>query len=268
MGWQIVRHSFALLGRNLGAAARASLGPILIAVLVILLIGAASGVSPAALAALDPANPAAPGLAGGALLVGLATLLVVLFVSAWVAVTWHRYVLLEEEPALVPALGGRPVWPYLGRTIVLSIVLILCAIPLSFVTGLVAAPFIGADPGAGTAPAPGFGPAFVIGVLFAAVLTWLWLRFGLILPATAVGQPMRMGESWARTKPAAGAIFLATLILMAITFAAGIVVDLALGGTILATILSLLVNWVSLMVGISILTTLYGHLVEGREIPR
>jgi len=196
-----------------------------------------------------------------ALLGFLIVLLLVLFVSGWVAVSWHRFVLLEEYPALLPSLSDKPIWPYVGKTLLLAIVMLIVSIPLGFVLGFALVPFV-SDPTSAGAMIAGFGIGLILGTL----LSWLWLRWGLILPATAVGRPLTMSESWNATKPLSGAIFTAVLILIALNLVVSLVIGLVLGDNIVTAILGLIVNWISLMVGISILTTLYGHVIEGRVI--
>jgi len=41
----------------------------------------------------------------------------------------------------------------------------------------------------------------------------------------------------------------------------------AFGGGVFGSLLNTASQWITMMVGVSILTTLYGHLVEGRELP-
>jgi hydrogenase-4 membrane subunit HyfE len=135
------------------------------------------------------------------------------------------------------------------------------AVPLGFVVGLLATPFLG-DPSSSGLIVIGF----VVGLAIGTILSWFWLRWGLILPATAVGRPMTMGDSWNATKQHSGAIFTAVLILIALNLVVSLVVGFVLGDNIVTAILGLVINWISLMIGISILTTLYGLVVEGRVL--
>ncbi len=270
MGWQIVRHGVGLLLRNLGPALRVSVGPLLIALLVLALLG---GLGLGALY-LDPTAGQAPGEPGaGALGLALSAVLMpvlLLFTFSWVAVAWHRYVLREEVPGLLPRLHPRLVWPYLGRSIVIALALMLVALPVA----LVLAPILGSvvlsggsvpDPGPGFATrALGVGAAFAL--LLSLLLGWVGTRLSLTLPARAVGKPITFGESWAATAPASGAIFAAVLILTLVNVALGLVFTLVLGQGLTTTVLDFIVRWATAMLGISILTTLYGHLVERRPL--
>ena len=165
MGGQIVVHAFRLVFRNLSDALKVSVGPYLIGLVVAALAMMALGGSPAAwlsgnvdMMAGDPMAAAGLGFAS------LVAMLVMLFISSWVAVAWHRFVLLEEYPGVLPALAGRPVWPYIGKAVRLALILIVVAIPVMIVITLALAPLMG-DPGAGTGVIATI-IAVVIGTLF------------------------------------------------------------------------------------------------------
>jgi hypothetical protein len=264
MGWQIVRHSFVLLFRNLSDALKISLGPLLIGVVVALLVASATGLPPELLTQVT--NPAlmmqiSQFLTGSAAFGLLFILIMVGFITAWVAVNWHRFVLLEEYPGLLPALSGRPIGGYFWRVILLTLVLVVVSLPVSFIVSLFLAPLL-----ASGAISPIGIVAMALGILLAAFLSWVWLRLALILPSAAVGRQMGMGESWTVTGRISGAIFQAGLILMVINGVAGYAVEAFFGASVIGLVLGQAVTWVSLMVGVSILTTLYGHLVEDRVI--
>jgi len=261
MGWLIVAHSFRLLFRNLGDALKISLGPYLIAALACGAIGLAVGIPTLRLAQGGmPAFQATAAMGGAYLVAILAFAVILLFTSSWVAVSWHRFVLLSEYPGILPALAGRPIWAYLGRVILLSLILMLISIPLGFLVGLVMIPFMNG------AESVLFAAAMVVGLLMGTILAYFSLRFALVLPAISVDRPISFGDSWSITGRLSGAIFGAVLILTFLNIAIVGILGLVLGDNVIAAILGLIVDWVSLMVGISILTTLYGHLVEGRTI--
>lgn len=261
MGGKIVVHSFRLLFTNLGNALKVSVGPYLIGVVACLAVLGAAGVPFLAIAE-GSFDPTVQNVSGGTFLASmLVCLLILLFVSGWVAVAWHRYVLLEEYPGLLPGMAGRPVWPYVGRAMLLTVVLLLLSIPLGMVMALAVQPM--AD-GAGDDGA--LAVVVILGIVFGTILSYVWMRLGLILPAVAVGRPIPMGESWRLTASLSGAIFVAVLIIMALNVGASAVLGLVLGDGTVSAILSIIVDWVSIMVGISVLTTLYGVIVERRAL--
>jgi len=252
-GLDIVRHGVDMLLRNLGPALRVSVGPFLLATLVVIVLGALGFGA----LALDPSAASLEGGAGlalGGLLSSLVLLVVILFAVSWIAVAWHRYILKEEAPGLLPPLRADLVWPYLGRSILIALILIVVAIPLGLVFGLV----VGAS---GSVAA-----ASLVGLLMALVLGWVGTRLSLVLPARAVERSMTFGESWAITAPASGAIFLVVLILALISIVLSSLLTLILGDNIFSGLLSLALQWFTTMLGLSVLTTLYGHLVEHRPL--
>ena len=252
-GLDIVKHGVDMLLRNLGAALRVSAGPFLIAVIVSALL-AALGLGAAFAPGMGAGQLPGAGWGFGLFLGGLLTMILWLFVFSWVAVAWHRFILKEERPGLLPPLRTDLVWPYLGRSILIAIILIVAAIPLGFVFTLVAG------------GSQSLVVASIVGLLMALVLGWIGTRLSLVLPASAVERSMSLGESWAATAPASGAIFLVVLILALINFVLGSLFGLALGDSLVSAALSLIVQWFLTMLGLSILTTLYGHLVERRPL--
>jgi hypothetical protein len=250
MGWEIVRHSFAMLYRNLGNALRISVGPILIALVAAFLILGVFGSGVDALTEDIEQDKLPPGLALAVLL----NLFLFLFVSAWIAVAWHRFILLEDYPGLLPPLAGRPVWSYLGKTFLLGLVVALMTIPAGFVLGLIMAIL----QEAGT----GLLSTLILGL--ALYVSYMWLRFGIVLPATAVSRPMGITEAWRATAPYATPILGSSVILILIN--TGISLVGAILPAPLAGLLSLATSWITLMLGISILTTLYGVIVERRTL--
>lgn len=258
MSWQIVRHAFALVFNNLSHALKVSLGPFLIGLVLAVVLGFALNVPLMSLGAIDQNDPQAA-LRAFPLIVAL--LIIYLVIFAWVAVGWHRFVLLEEYPGILPAFGGRPIGAYAWRSVLLGLLLVLVAVPLLFVLGLVFTPFAG----------DGVRGLFVLGLIFGIVmgslLAWFWFRIALVLPSLAVGQPLKIGESWAVTKPLSGTIFGVVVILTVLNIAATSLLGLIGAGLpLVAQVINLGVTWVFLMVGVSILTTLYGHLIEKRDL--
>ena len=94
MGWEIVRHSFAMLFRNLGNALRISVGPFLIGLAVSFLILGVFGSNLDALPQDIEQGQLPPELALAVLLI----VLVFIFASAWIAVAWHRLGVLALMP--------------------------------------------------------------------------------------------------------------------------------------------------------------------------
>ncbi|PRY93054.1 hypothetical protein BCF33_1920 [Hasllibacter halocynthiae] len=262
MGPEIVGKAIGLLMRNLGAALRASAAPLVIfaalawflgrpALATLATVQADLGADPVA---VDPAVAQALAAASGRLIL-VALLYGVAF--CWIAVAWHRYVLLEEDPGLVPVPPAGALLRYALTAIAVALVVVALAIPVSLVAGALIGS-LGPDAGFLVLSLLGFG----IGVL----LSYVGLRFSLALPAKAVGGDLGIGGSWTVTKRASGAILTVAILLSALNAVFQIVAG-ALGTLgIAGVLLGLAVTWFSTMLGVSILTALYGHLVEGRPV--
>ena len=207
-GWQIFMHSLRQVFNNLEGALRVSavlyVGQ---AVLGLLLLQTVSPWGESA----NPDGMRTMMMAGD---FPWASLIVVVLVAVicnlWIAVGWHRYVLTNEKPALLPALLGDRMWAYFLRGLMIGLILI----PVFIVVGL------------------------VVGFL-----------------AAAGGPPLA----------AIAAVALA-VILAVLSFAVALVGTLAFQAIGLGLVWDFVFGWVQLMVGVSILTTLYGHYIEKRPL--
>jgi hypothetical protein len=257
---EVVQHGVSMLLRNLGPALRVSLGPVLIALAITAILAALGLGSFGALMATggemteEEALAAVSQFGWGTVFGSIIAAVVWLFALSWVAVAWHRHVLLEEKTGLLPPLRQDLVWPYLGRTILLSLILVLLSIPVAFGLGLL------------LAISDSFVMLFIVGVLTWLALGWVAMRLSLALPARAVDRPMGFGESWNATAPASGGILVIVLVLGVINVILGWLIPAIFGVGVVAAILSLVVQWFTAMLGLSVLTTLYGHLVERRTL--
>lgn len=254
MSWKIVAHSLSLLFRNFADALKVSVGPILLMVLFGWLAFAALGVSPQMLAFGLMTGRIAP----AALLAVSLGVVGVLFASAWIAVAWHRFILLEEYPGLLPAIPGGRIAAYAGRSILLAILMVLLMFPVSAVVGQVLL-LAGLAQLALAQGLVGFG--------LATLFTFLWLRIAVVLPATAVGRPYSLSQGWNDGSRLSSEIFNAAAIVVALNMVASLILGLLPVGLWPGLVLQAALTWVTMMVGTSLLTTLYGHLVEGRSLP-
>lgn len=254
MSWKIVAHSLSLLFRNFADALKVSVGPILLMVAFGWGIFALLDVSPQMLVFGLATGRIAP---EAALAVSLA-LVGVLFASAWIAVAWHRFILLEEYPGLLPPMPGSRIAAYAGRSILLAILMLLLMFPLSAIAGQVL--LLTGLGQLGLAQA-------LVGFGLATLFTFLWLRVAVVLPATAVGRPYSLSQGWNDGARLSGDIFNAAAIVVALNMVASLILGLVPLGLWPGLIAQAVVTWVTMMVGTSLLTTLYGHLVEGRSLP-
>lgn len=253
MAWNIVRHAFVIVFGNWREALKASVVPFVVSVALILLMFVMVGVplqTNMAMQFEEISNP------GAMAFVVFASLALMMLTFSWVAVTWHRFILLEEYPANVPAVSDRPIGAYLRRTLMIVLQMMAFMVPLSFIVlpimgSLVQNPLLLA----------------ILSIAFNVLLSYVWLRVSVSLPSVAVGQPMGSIDAWAKTSHISQTILVTALIMIVLNFVASMVISLALGPIpIISTIASLAVQWTSMMVGISVLTTIYGHVIEGRPL--
>jgi hypothetical protein len=248
-GWKIFVHSVRQVLGNLRKALQLSALLYLVEVAVAFAVGI---------------NLFVPGQMGPAispppLLPVLAIVLVSLVCSLWIAVGWHRYVLLIEEPGqFVPAFRSDRILAYLGRSLLIGLIMVPVGIVLSLASG-----------GVVTLLGPVFPAAAPVlaGLIVVIPLVAIGMRLSASLPAAALGEPHGIGAGWKATAGQSG-----TLIALAVLIAvAGVLVDLP--GMLVMAVASplgivwlLATGWLKLMVGVSVLTTLYGHYIEGRAI--
>ncbi|CUH51488.1 hypothetical protein [Shimia marina] len=188
-------------------------------------------------------------------MVGLVGFFLFLCVLFWPLVNWHRFVLLEELPrSWVPTFHEQRVLSYLGNVVILWLLTLVVMIPLALII------FLSFSAGFGKEVFWGLTPLYCF-------LAVLWLSVSIILPAAAVGKPLRIREALAATNGAGWTLFL-LLILVGI---------LQIFLEFIGQIISVLPDYVEMpvlavgvafwgLLNVSILTTLYGHYVEGRSL--
>lgn len=179
--------------------------------------------------------------------------------SLWIAVAWHRFVLLDEMPSgPLPTLRADKIWSYFGRGMQLFLVLMVVVLLAALVAVLVAIVFQGA-------------PLAMILVSLLPILVAfpIFYRLAPIFPGAAIGQAVGIRAAWNATKGSTGAVIL----LAVISAIATVAIDLptllfapSLGGQIAAFAWYGVTAWIKLLVGVSIMTTIYGVYVEKRLI--
>ena len=203
------------------------------------------------------------------LVVLLPMLAVSIVAYASIAVNWHRYVLLDEVADGWQRLRiDTLMWRYIGNGFLIGLILVAGA----FAAGLGIA-LIGMIFGAiiGKAATIIVVPAML--ALYAGVLVAAY-RLSVKLPAIALGRrDFSLRDAWTATAenfwPLLGLIVLfvtgvliAALGMFLISYIFG-----ALGtvGLSLALAIQVVVNWVATILGVTLLTSLYGFFVEGRN---
>lgn len=258
-GYQLLRHVVQQVFGNLRQAAQLTLALFLVPLIGFIALGGGNTGT-----MMEP-----PG--GGVILGGLFLVIFAVVAYCWAAVGWHRYVLLEETGnGFLPVWRGDRIGAYFGRAFIVGIVVILAVLGGAVVVGIVAA----------VTQSVGVAIALGIGLVFGA--SWVATRIGLVLPAAALGERMTIGESWAVTRPVASQIFLPLIVialvvgviqqLIVVIFGQATTVEMfgmmqeQVVVSVPGQVLYGLVSWVQILVNLALMTTLYGNLVEGRQL--
>ncbi len=201
-----------------------------------------------------------PGLSSALILLLLG--LVGLIGYALMAILWHRHVLLngpERDNALKP--GKGIVMGYLWRGIIVGLVQFMVVVPIAIVMAAAG----GASLAGGTPP--NLVVFALIGFLAGVVFIWVALRISVVLPAAALGTAMPVGASWQATQPASQSLWGVAAILAglnaAVSLASTLVMPEAPGARL---VLESMIYVIEGLIFISVLTTLYGHLIEHRPL--
>lgn len=246
MGFGIFKHSLKMVFSDLGTVFRIS-----IPVFLVILIG---GIVLVGMIGINNLNTAGPGL------IVLMAIIVVAYIFAvlWMAVAWHRYVLLEEYPnGVLPPLHQGRILAYFGRGILLTLIFGGVIFVGAFVLGGLAS---------GGAPAVS-ALVMIIGIVGLLLVVWSAQRLSVILPAAAIGKPIGIGEAWEKTAPIAKSLILLLVIYFLFSFVLGFIQGILMAfAPILGLIYQVVFAWLNTVIGLSILTTTYGIAVEGRSI--
>lgn len=242
-GWLIFKHALRQVTGNLGPALRVSLLPfvgmiLLSAVVVLALMATAySGTEPTALAVF------------AAVIAVLAYMLML----GTIAVNWHRFVLLNEPIGWLPSLRFNRIGAYLWRYVLVFLLCALAGVGLAIPAGLLSS--------GGSALAIGL---FV--VLMVVILMPLFLRLSASLPGAAVDGGQGIQASWAATAGETVTFLALSLIFLVFLLLTGIAAQVVGMIPVLGLLAQIAFNWFSTMLGLSVLTTIYGHYVEKRPL--
>ena len=249
LGWKLFARAVTLLIENLGEALRVSAVPYAVVIaLTVWIAGAYPEAGESGI--LDAGSLEADAAAAGPYLL---TAVVNLVASLWIAVAWHRYVLLSERPGgLLPRMHGAAMLGYLGRSILIGLLVALVIFVVSIPLTLLAV------------VAPPLAALIPVTALFVAMI--LFYRLSIVLPARAVDRRMTFREALAATEGHSATVVV--LALLTVGFSLLLQVPTMLDGSagIITAVYQGVIGWIGLMIGVSTLTALYGHLVEGRPV--
>lgn len=250
-GWQIFRHSLRQVTGNFNAALRVS-GVLYLAqwTLSLLLLGAA---------AMTGDGMATMQGGGGSLLGVLVAALVAVVTGLWMAVAWHRYVLRGEAPGAVPNFRGDRILAYFLRSVGYCLISVLIAVTWGVAVSTLAFATLGTSEATA-----------IIVMGFLVYLPLLVITYRLLTGLPAVALSPDAGPFWAGwrvTKGHTGDIIALALVTVAIVVVLKLIGTFVFGQVmILSLIWTFLAGWLQTIVSVSILTTLYGHYIEGRAL--
>ncbi|MBI2719428.1 MAG: hypothetical protein HYX36_11820 [Rhizobiales bacterium] len=182
---------------------------------------------------------------------------------ASIAVSWHRYILLDEVAHGWQRLRlDAVVWRYVGNMILIAAILTLASIPPVLVLVLIAAvtsPYL-----------------MMLGIYVLIVpMVAMFYRLGVKLPGIALDRhDYGIGQAWADTRDNFRQLVGLALLYLAVGLAVGFAFWILQGilgrlagslGTAVSVVLQVGVNWVMTILGVTMLTSLYGFFVEKRE---
>lgn len=184
----------------------------------------------------------------------LCFMVVIFGVMLWIVVSWHRFVLLEEYPSgLVPPFRFDRVLAYFGRLLMLGLIALIIMIPGTLIISMVAQ------------------ASAVLGILvwlgLIIFLTIGFYRASAILPAAAIGKPLKLSEAWQATSGASGAIALLVVLSILFQLLLQLLASLLLFVPIIGIFVVLFASMLIVpLINVSILTTIYGVFIEKREL--
>jgi hypothetical protein len=157
------------------------------------------------------------------------------------------------------AFRGSRMLAYFGRMLQIVAILIIPATLLLIAGGIVAASLLQI----------GGHFAGMLALLLIVILPIgvLFYRMSPVLPAAAVGKPLGIGAAMTATSGSSGAIAV-MMVIAAVTISvieSAMMALFPLGSTI-GFVVDAVLQWLLALFGVSILTTIYGHYVEGRPL--
>lgn len=245
-GWNLFKHAVSMVSSNLAQAVRISL-PWIILIVALVLGGAFLFRKMVATESPPMQTFATFGVFG--------VIVAVIIIGSIIAIQWHRYILLDELPRGYFK-GWRKLnyWGYTKQILKVSLYLIVISYFGSVLIALVTPE----------------ETQFLTPVILSVVLSFVYLRMSIGFTAIAMGKTgLSTGASWRISKDFREVLFV-NAVLLALLNALPRFLSFALTGpeflSFIPDLMSLATMWFSMMVGLSLLTTLYGHYIEKRAI--
>ena len=172
----------------------------------------------------------------------------------WIAVAWHRLILLEEPcEAVIPTWHGQNIKAYLIQCLWLGLFILALVVVMGLT--LLLLHLLSSS-------------TWVIGLLSFfkksafVVCAYAIYRFCLILPSAALGRTMGLRASWRQTKP----VRYALAVIAVIMSLPDIIDPFSFLDGFIYQVVWMIFAYLLFIYGLCIVTTLYGHLVEERAL--
>jgi len=248
IGWEIFQKSIGRVFSNFSQAIKIGGSILLVAfVLEVGLIFLITG----NLIGQGVYSRAGVGIAGG----GVATAVIAvvhLLAIFWIAVSWHRFLLLEETGiGILSKWRWRVVLSYLVQSVLIGLMIVVAMLVFALlVYGLATIGILTASIGSLLYPV-----AFI-------VASYLVLRLSAILPAIAIEKPISMGASWQASDTIKGAVLLLVFLSLVISALPGFLLGMVDLGVAVNALGRFAIYLFQLIFSITILTTLYEYLFK------
>lgn len=240
LAFRLLRHSILQVVGNLQPALILSAAPALAVVAAILLWMSAF------------AEMRGSEMSSVAVIVATLILMIVMILSfVSLAASWHRFVLLGERPRILRPIR-QPEWRYLGASIRLALIMMLIAIPIV----AVGVAFM-------TAFAGNLGALLIINLIFGFAIAIVGLRLGTGLAGVATGAERPLTTGWRATGHVLGTLMMLSLFSQLLQLLLNQAIALPGLAGVVATVI---VMWSTTLLSLSLITTLWGHFVEGRAL--
>lgn len=193
-------------------------------------------------------------------------LILALILSLWMAVAWHRYILTEERGGVAPPFHFDRILGYFGKGLLIGLIAVIPAVILLMLLSGILSAVVDSESAMKLA-SPESQPlleALTLIVLMPVII--LISRLSVALPGVALAPGVPLSQGWDATKGQNLTIAGLVLLTVALNFVIGFVAGLLFHSMTLSILWQAVSQWIVTMVGLSILTTLYGHYVEKRPL--
>ena len=106
----------------------------------------------------------------------------------------------------------------------------------------------------------------IVNILFFISFYYLFFRAGLVLPSIALDETMSIRKSFRETKDISNEIWGLAAIVITMILSIGIISGILAPSNIIGVLVTSFFQWIVVMISASLMTTLYGHVVERRPI--